>query len=109
MAHNESDGSTLFYLCTNEPVRFVKSLVETAKSAAEKKIKLKVSFGGPEEFPTHTYTETDISEKTVTIFVNSIFYWSRMSVKMEGGAEQERKELNEKLFSEIRGQVQVHA
>lgn len=109
MAHHEKDGSTLYYLCTNEPARFVKCLVETAKGAVTAGIKLTIQFGGPEAFPTHTYTETDLAKKTPTIFMNSVLYWSRMSVKMEGGTEQSVKELNDRLVKEISGQVQVHA
>jgi|GEM_PF-1817586 len=109
MAHHENDGSILYYLCTNEPARFVKCLVETAKEAEAKGIKLTIQFGGPEAFPTHTYTEADLAKKTPTIFMNSVLYWSRMSVKMEGGSDTAKKELNDKLVAEISGQVQVHA
>jgi hypothetical protein len=109
MAHHENDGSTLYYLCTNEPARFVKCLVETAKGALAAGIKLTIQFGGPEAFPTHTYSEADLAKKIPTIFTNSILYWSRMSVKMEGGTDASKKELNDKLVAEISGQVQVHA
>jgi hypothetical protein len=107
MGHHIVEGRNL-YLRVTEPAKFVNTLIKNAETAMSRGFTVKVMFGGPEKFPTHTFEGKSIAAAKANIFIDSMAYWTRMMVDVKGKAHDENEAETEAVLKGIEGEVEPH-
>jgi hypothetical protein len=107
MAHNTIEGRNL-YLRVTEPLHFVNTLAKNASLSMEKGYLITIMLGGPEAFPSHTFTGKDILSKKLLLFIDSMAYWTRMMIDVKGRSDAENEKAIDNLLAGIEGEVEAH-
>lgn len=107
MAHHAVEGRNL-YLRVTEPLMFVNTLAKNAEASIGRGFKVKVMMGGPELFPGHTFLNKEISSKKFNIFIDSMAYWSRMVVDVQGKSREENEKEIDSVLAGLEGEVEPH-
>jgi hypothetical protein len=107
MAHNTIEGRNL-YLRVTEPLHFVGTLTKNIAASIEKGFQVKIMMGGPEKFPSHTFEEKDILSKKTVLFVDSMAYWTRMMVDVQGRSDAENEREIDNVLAGLEGEVEPH-
>jgi hypothetical protein len=107
MAHQTLEGRNL-YLRVTEPVRFINTITKNIAASVEKGYKVKIMLGGPEAFPTHTFEGKDIISKKPVLFIDSMAYWTRMMVDVNGRSDAENEKETDAVLAGLEGEVEAH-
>jgi hypothetical protein len=107
MAHQIAEGRNL-YLRVTEPFMFVNTLAKNTESVMAQGFKVKIMMGGPELFPSHTFENKEISSKKISIFIDSMVYWTRMAVVVTGKPDAESEAGVDAVLKGLEGEIEPH-
>ncbi|HDQ25195.1 MAG TPA: hypothetical protein ENN43_00415 [bacterium] len=106
MAHTEDRNS--YYLRVNEPLKFAAQLEAAAEQASRKGFEGRFDFGGPEQFPTHSFTFAEIKAKRTLIMTDSVAYWTKIGIDVRGRSAEENEKSAEEIASLIAESIEIH-
>lgn len=104
MVKHKVEGKN-FYLRLTEPVKFATTLVNNIQKIEKKGFKVTIFLGGPEQFPSHIFHETELYSKKFLLFIYGISYWTHIAFDVKGGADEENKKEIDKILSGIENEV----